>query len=780
MRNRWASFLILFLTVMLVGACSEGGSHDESTNLPETECDEAMILHLGFDEENGNKAIDQSGETGDGAIQYVFTDAKYNKDQDPVRNTGVKGTSLWFDGYSTAVEVPSLSLGNVFSISVWLAPYTFEDIYENPYTVILDQTSADRDSGFSLGYGDYGQVELRFTLGFSENHKPVHYNMPIEDCYLSLHEWQQLVVTFDFPNGSVNIYLNGVLLSEHSLPDGSHLKEADVPLLIGRSYHPVLYYDDWFESSRYTGVMDELMVWKKALSEEEVKTLYRNYLDDNGNAPTLHYTDIVPSSDLLANDWFHPQYHAASNLFMMGETISPFYYNGKYHLFYQQHPLGIRCASWGHFVSDDMVHWTEVLPALYPEKDTLDCRMSFSGNAILDAAGNPYIFYTGQTKTKQVLMGAVPTDLTDPLLLYWDKINKEIVTPQDGTSSVNFRDPFLYAEDGYVYMLVGASDTANVNPRIVTYKAKQSDLTDWTYLGVTHSAVLAEHPELSSQWELPVLFRLESDNGIVKYLLGLNPIPSKHSTAYFYYWLGDFDTETGRFTPDFEDPRRIDYTNVFSIVGGGFVDPVSGENIFFSSLALDFVDPAKKYQAGWHYSTSLMKALSLDNEGNLVVSALSNYEAAHQKNLLSLSKVTAEEASKALKGVEGTMLHIRLNVDMKDANSFTLIFRKSASERTLVTYNASSQTIGLDFSESSMMNIAPWDYSMSQSLVLKNNILTLDLYLDKAVVELFLDADFTMGGAAYSLPTSDKLDVRSDGEVEILSFDIWDMTVAES
>lgn len=744
-----------------------------------------LIMYWAFNEGTGTRALESVSQVQD-KIQYVFNQAEFTKPCPPRWRQGVIGNGLLFDGYSTYIA-HSFDEGNqntdpeyrsALSIGVWVAPRSYEWGDDGKLSAIVNRYNLDRKQGYLLGMFRHGSWSFQVGLeggDWKELWSPDGHELP-------KNEWSYVNAVFDGNQGEIKLYLNGSEIASAAVPRGSHLAEAaDTDLLIGKNNHSSLLAEV-FSLHMFSGIIDELKIYNRALSAEEVAASYRYVLDTfhEGIQPQLNYDEIKLDRTPLLLDRHRPQYHVSPPAHWMNEPHAPIYFDGQYHLFYQHNPQGpfFHQIHWGHWVSQDLVHWRDLPVALAPEKDQLAPDGIWSGSATYDADGLPVLFFTAgndSASPNQSVALARSTYTLDgnPDLVQWVKHPEPLIVQKKGMGAFgDFRDPFVWKDDDGWYALVGSGIEGGAALAFAS-----QDMLNWTYKGPFFKADIQKFSYLGPIWELPVLLPLGRDKqGVNKHLLLVSPV-GKGADVEVFYWIGQLDKQNLSFIPDQEEPQLIDVGDFHFTGPSGMVDPKTGRNIVFTIAQGDRTSEME-YKSGWAHNGGLPLSVYLRDDGRLGIEPIQELQSLRGPKRLSLRDQSLAETNVQLRNVHGDMLEIQLELEPGSAKKFGIKVRctPDGEEETLLYYNWNQAMLLVDRSKTTLHPGEKCGGVQGGKLELLGENLKLHIYLDRSMVEAYANGLKSLTTRVYpSRMDALGLEIWGDGEPFVKSLDIWDM-----
>ena len=185
----------------------------------------------------------------------------------------------------------------------------------------------------------------------------------------------------------------------------------------------------------------------------------------------------VRSADRRDLESLRPAFHYTARKNMINDPNGLLFYAGVYHLFHQynQHEV----VHWGHAISDDLVHWRHLPPAIFPDHN----GQIYSGTAVIDlhdVAGlqtgpHPtflaFFTFADHSDGTQSQGMAFSTDCGAT----WTMHPGNPIVPNPGVR--DFRDPKVLRHDpsGSWVMVIAAGNHVEF--------FRSHDLTNWTMAG---------------------------------------------------------------------------------------------------------------------------------------------------------------------------------------------------------------------------------------------------------------------------------------------------------
>ena len=219
--------------------CCESGEQFVLDGVPE----EGILAEFKFDEGSGNEAKD-----GKGGYVGMVNGATWST------GTKVEGTALYFDGVDDYVNVESINPTDEITVAAWVR--SDRNYYKGLWQMV------SKYSAYILGTGTANSNTTCFIVNTGSWVYNACYTVP------DPMNWHYFVGTYNSSSGVVRLYVDGVLRGTSSTTPGSKITADTGPLHIGHRECCTEYF---------SGYIDEVTIWNRSLTDEEIAILYRSY-----------------------------------------------------------------------------------------------------------------------------------------------------------------------------------------------------------------------------------------------------------------------------------------------------------------------------------------------------------------------------------------------------------------------------------------------------------------------------------------------------------------------
>ena len=432
-------------------------------------------------------------------------------------------------------------------------------------------------------------------------------------------------------------------------------------------------------------------------------------------------------------DPLKPLFHVQPPAYWMNDPNGPIFFNGKYHLFFQHNPYGDEWGnmSWGHVVSEDLVHWERLPIALTPNPDSYDKDGVFSGCCVVyDSL--PTIIYTGVWPEVQCLAQS-----DEDMITWFKHPQNPVIAERPRDDLEGFRDPFVWKEGELWYMVIGSGIKGEGGTALL-YKSR--DLVEWEYM----------HPLCTGfgfNWECPIFFPLGD-----KWVLVVSP----HGDVK--YAIGDYSEY--RFRPG--EWQRMDFGGQSGFYAPNCLLDANGRRIMWG-----WISGGGTTGYPWNGMLTLPRVLTLRADGRLDMAPLPELKALRGKHWSYKNFTLTPDTTHILKDAHGTCLEILAEIDPGNAAAVTIEVLRSpdGAEKTAIIYDTQN------------LRLISGDHSGDFQLLPGEQYLTLHIFIDRSVVEVFANDRACLTIRTYP-KGEDSTGINlmcQKRPAKIVSLDVWEM-----
>lgn len=435
---------------------------------------------------------------------------------------------------------------------------------------------------------------------------------------------------------------------------------------------------------------------------------------------------IIDKYSVDSHDPFRPAYHISPKAGLLNDPNGLIQFNGQYHIFYQWNPFACDHSQkyWGHYISDDLVHWREVAPALAPD-ESYDASGCYSGSAFVHN-DELYLFYTGNLKygPEQQYRASSQCLARSKNGIDFEKVGI-IIDGQPAGYTAHFRDPKIWQSGSEWYAVLGGQTNA-LQGRVLLYRS--DNLIEWQCLGPITGSGIAPFDDFGYMWECPDLFYLNQRWVMLASPQGLAPEGMKYQNIYQSgYLIGSLRTEDALFsTQHFEELDRG-----FEFYAPQSFEDKQGRRIMLAWMGLPEENEQPTVDYGWIHQLTLPRELTV--RGNKLFQTPVAELAALRQSHIAYQDLTFEGAL-SLDGVTGDCYELRAEFIHLQSSLSLKLRSNGQDEYILLHIDPLQKIITLDRNHA-----GSGESGIRQCQIESTDTLELVIYMDKSSLEIFIN-----------------------------------------
>lgn len=308
-------------------------------------------------------------------------------------------------------------------------------------------------------------------------------------------------------------------------------------------------------------------------------------------------------------DGWRLKYHVMPPVGWLNDPNGLCVLDGKYHLFFQYSPSDPNGSLkyWGHYVSTNLFSWEYKGIVLYPDMP-YDCNGVYSGSALVEGE-ELWLYYTGNVKLSGDYDYIYNGREGNTVLAVMDKNGnvrdkKLLMKNSDYPSnlSCHVRDPKVWRENGYYYMVLGAR-TKTDKGCILLYES--DDRLSWKLKNI-----LETEETFGYMWECPDMFCIDGQRFLSFSPQGLE----RNGLDYANIYQSGYMAVEGDFTGDYCLGKFKEYDRGFDFYAPQTFEDEDGRRILIGWMGMPDSDYSNgTISRGWQHCMTVPRELISKN-----------------------------------------------------------------------------------------------------------------------------------------------------------------------